>query len=54
LGSARLTAWASSATPMVATSTMTRGAWNSRRITASSTTVPDSAPMARAATRPIQ
>jgi hypothetical protein len=36
---------ASSAMPIVATSTMTRGALNSRRMIASSTTVPESVPM---------
>ncbi len=41
---------ASSATPIVATSTMTRGALNSRRITASSTTVPARVPASTART----
>ena len=43
-GSVRVTARANSATPIVATSTMTRGALARRRITVSSTTVPLNAP----------
>ena len=44
-GRVSVTARASSATPMVATRTITRGALNNRRITASSTTVPASVPL---------
>ena len=44
----RTTACTSSATPIVATSTITRGALNSRRMTAISTTVPDSVPTSTA------
>ncbi len=47
-GSASVIASHSCATPMVATSTMTRGDLNKRRITASSTTTPLSVPRMRA------
>ncbi len=47
-GIASVTPRASSAIPIVATSTITRGALKSRRITTSSTTVPERVPTIRA------
>ena len=47
-GSASVTASQSCATPMVATSTITRGALNNRRMTVTSMSAPMSTPMTRA------